>query len=304
MLDTQPLNGGAEPGAVVRSFLQQLPPAEPVLTPLVVGATAWAQRFDPLATELLPALKRPSLAMPPVAMASLQQLGELAMAGPNDGPLPYSAYQYMPRVIAYEPPAPPRVPQLPVLLYREFVELPVIEPTTADAIRAAIRAADQAAALIEEGQTRAVPHPDLRPEGAQLQEEEVLEQILALQVGARRVGERSAAAVAAAARSVAEADMEATTQAADAIAAAAAEAAAVEKQRKPWPPKVAPFDTTPKRPAEGGVLKYWEAEEGLVARTTDPLLRDNVVITRATLPPRLQPPLAARSAASPGLPSQ
>ncbi|GFH12673.1 uncharacterized protein HaLaN_08401 [Haematococcus lacustris] len=163
-----------------------------------------------------------------------------------------SHYRYMPRVIAYEPPAPPRVPQLPVLLYREFVELPVIEPTTADAIRAAIRAADQAAALIEEGQTRAVPHADLRPEGAQLQEEEVLEQ----------------------------ADMEAATQAADAIAAAAAEAAAVEKQRKPWPPKVAPFDTTPKRPAEGGVLKYWEAEEGLVARTTDPLLRDNVFAAR------------------------
>ncbi|KAL3155549.1 Sperm-associated antigen 17 [Trebouxia sp. C0009 RCD-2024] len=46
------------------------------------------------------------------------------------------------------------------------------------------------------------------------------------------------------------------------------EAGAVEpvpKEKKPWPAKVGPYDHTVRKPSQGTVLAYWQAEEGLKA---------------------------------------
>ncbi|KIY94158.1 flagellar central pair-associated protein [Monoraphidium neglectum] len=61
--------------------------------------------------------------------------------------------------------------------------------------------------------------------------------------------------------------------AAAAAVAAEAEAAAKRKVKRPWPKKVGPFDHTPKRPQAGAILGYFEAEEGLLALASDPLLQ-------------------------------
>ncbi len=81
--------------------------------------------------------------------------------------------------------------------------------------------------------------------------------------------------------------------------AAAAAAAAAEKEKRPWPAKVGAFDHTPKRPSAEGGLNYWKAEEGIVARQSDPSLAPEApLVTRRTLPPRLPP----ASYATPGAP--
>lgn len=57
----------------------------------------------------------------------------LACADPLGAGL--SSVQYMPRVCGYEPPAVRQPPSLPVLLYREFLELPELRPDTIATIR-------------------------------------------------------------------------------------------------------------------------------------------------------------------------
>ncbi len=57
----------------------------------------------------------------------------LAYADPSGAGL--SSVQYMPRVCGYEPPAVRQPPSLPVLLYREFLELPELRPDTIATIR-------------------------------------------------------------------------------------------------------------------------------------------------------------------------
>ena len=44
-------------------------------------------------------------------------------------------------------------------------------------------------------------------------------------------------------------------------------------KRRPWPKREGPFDHTPKRPHPGATLRYFEAEEGLVALQGNALLR-------------------------------
>lgn len=39
---------------------------------------------------------------------------------------------------------------------------------------------------------------------------------------------------------------------------AALVAAAMEKELRPWPAKVGPYDHTPKRPTEGNPISYWK----------------------------------------------
>lgn len=125
-------------------------------------------------------------------------------------------------------------------------------------------------------------------------------QILALR-RAELVG-RERGAVSAVEGSVAEAAARAVQHAEEEAARAAAEEAARRKELKAWPPKVGPYDHTPKQPTEAGPLRYWDAEEGIVARQEDASLREGVVITRNTLPPRVAPTLAQRATASPGTP--
>lgn len=70
-----------------------------------------------------------------------------------------------------------------MLLYREFVELPVIHASEAAAIREAIAAEHATAQAIAEGHTRAVPHEDVRPQDAQVADADVLAQVCLAQCG-------------------------------------------------------------------------------------------------------------------------
>eukprot|EP00879_Flechtneria_rotunda_P033056 GHRR01036579.1.p1 GENE.GHRR01036579.1~~GHRR01036579.1.p1 ORF type:complete len:671 (+),score=295.85 GHRR01036579.1:383-2395(+) len=90
-----------------------------------------------------------------------------------------------------------------------------------------------------------------------------------------RLQDEAAAAAAASAARAAEAAQQ----------IAAAEAAAKRKPYKPWVKKVGPFDHTPQRPEPGKTLKYFEAQEGLLAMAVDPLLHPGTKIIRQDLPP-------------------
>ena len=76
------------------------------------------QRYNPHLTEFLPAFKRTSKLSVPTPGAPLNHVGG----------------QFIPRVVAYEPPAAPPPPELPVLLYREFTRYPAPEPGQAEVI--------------------------------------------------------------------------------------------------------------------------------------------------------------------------
>ncbi len=201
VIDTQPLSNATEPGAVIRSFLRQVPVGRYTLDPLAAGPIVLAQRYNPHATELMPSLRRTSAfsgAQPTSAAGGGGPAPTAAPAGaagahpyaaspmfktPVTGSLPLQALsksKYLPRIIAYEPPSVQQPVPLPVLVYTEFVELPPIEAAQAAAIRAAITAARQAEAAIEEGHTKAVPFADTRSAEAQAADSEVLEQVCAM----------------------------------------------------------------------------------------------------------------------------
>lgn len=65
--------------------------------------------------------------------------------------------------------------------------------------------------------------------------------------------------------------------------------------------QVGPYDDAPKRPTQQSPLPYWQTEEGQEARKQDTYLRDNISITRNSLPPRLTS--TNRALAQPGIPS-
>ena len=75
-----------------------------------------------------------------------------------------------------------------------------------------------------------------------------------------------------------------------------------EKEKKPWPPKIGPFDHTPKKPplpslsmgagAGADPLGYFDAEEGKLGVEAGDYLRTGTHLTRRTLPPRLPMPMA------------
>lgn len=62
--------------------------------------------------------------------------------------------------------------------------------------------------------------------------------------------------------------------------------------------KAGPFDHTPQRPQLSKTLKYFEAQEGLLAMEADPLLQ-GTKLTRKDLPP--QKPVQPASAGEPCL---
>jgi hypothetical protein len=140
-------------------------------------------------TASLPPSLQPLAAQQPQATTNAPPT--MAAAATPAGPAlpiePLSKSKYLPRVVAQHQPAPPPPPPLPVLLYNEVLHLPRIEPHTGAAIEAALAAAQQEEAAIEEGHTRTVPFADTRPEEARAADAEVLQQVRELNIGGARI---------------------------------------------------------------------------------------------------------------------
>ncbi|GIL71263.1 hypothetical protein Vretifemale_1865 [Volvox reticuliferus] len=111
------VEGADEEGTVVHSVLVQVPQRPASLEPLPVGGATLLQRYNPHAEELMPAFKRLSQLLKPPPGAGL------------------SSVQYLPRILAYEPPSVRQPPPLPILIYRELLELPQLSSETVSNIR-------------------------------------------------------------------------------------------------------------------------------------------------------------------------
>ena len=177
-LDTRPLLGAKEPGVVVHSLLSQMAQAPAAPSPLPVGVVALVQRYNPHATELLPALRRASrLDQPDLPRRSTDDSsGTSPFSGGGGGgapPADTKLWQYMPRVCAYEPPRTRLPPSSPVLAYREVVEHPQLSEAHVEVIRALLAAAEQEEAGKVERHEGAVPLPDQREESHKVAEQEV-----------------------------------------------------------------------------------------------------------------------------------
>ncbi|KAG2498338.1 hypothetical protein HYH03_003597 [Edaphochlamys debaryana] len=273
---SEELGGAEEDGTVVHSVLVQVPQRPPALDPLPLGGAVLLQKYNPHAEELMPAFKRLAALMKPPPGAGM------------------SSVQYLPRVMGYEPPAVRQPAPLPVLLYRELLELPPLSQEAISNIREVLLNQTRTEQTQERLYAASVPLPDTRPASVRQADADVLAAILELRSKPPVNRAKSVAAEVRRRREASEAAAVAREQIAREREAALAMAA--EKEKRPWPIKVGPFDNTPKRPEDGKSLNYFEAEEGLLALENDPIIREP--INRRMLPPRLPPP-----AATPGAPS-
>lgn len=116
-LRSEEIESADEEGTVVHTVLVQVPQQPLALDPLPVGGVSLLQRYNPQAEELMPAFKR---------------LSQLLKPTPGTG---LSSVQYLPRILAYEPPSLRQPSPLPVLVYRELLELPQLSADSVSAIR-------------------------------------------------------------------------------------------------------------------------------------------------------------------------
>lgn len=78
-------------------------------------------------------------------------------------------------------------------------------------------------------------------------------------------------------------------------------AAFEQKPLKPWPEKLPPYHGTPKRPADGEVLKYADAEEGLIAYKNNDHLRTKSSFSKESLKKKTIEPASAGVAGGTGV---
>lgn len=275
-METHPVTGADEPGTLSHVFMTQHVPRSPLLQPLPVATTAVVRPFDVASATALPALKRPSHVTAPPRTPGIML--PRVIAGAAVVRQPYAAV----------PPPPP----LPVISLREIRQHPQLDAGTVSRIEAALagwRSAQQQQELTFKAM---LPLADERSDAVKAQEEEVAAHIALLRQEKLCSCQQAVEALKA---EGAEREAELQRQQQEQQAAEAARRAGPQKERKPYPKKVGPFDNAPKRPQPGEVLPYFQCEEGLIALQSDPLLQPASHISRNTLPPPHAP-----TAASPG----
>ena len=91
------------------------------------------------------------------------------------------AWQFIPRVAAYEPPKSAPLPPSPILTYREIIEHPPLSHEAVNSIRYVLRAAETSAVQrMSEFESQSIPVNDVRSEEAKSDEVEVLAAIRAM----------------------------------------------------------------------------------------------------------------------------
>lgn len=134
--ESRPLPGADEPSVSLHSLVLQIPTSSPplALPPLPVGLVGLAQRNTPAVREASPGGFRrmdsgrspfadhaaPSAAPPHAPAGMLHRQDSSAVTDPRDT----AAWQYVPRLVAYEPLQVSPAPGPPVLLSRQIVQYP------------------------------------------------------------------------------------------------------------------------------------------------------------------------------------
>jgi len=335
--NTQPLHGAAEPGTLSHAFISYHPQRCPELEPL---ALADATRPVPVASGGgLPALRRPwtvaisrdaggcagaggapddyGRPLPALGLRLPQATAILPPAAAAAGSVGAGTL----RVVGAVGNGGGGGTAQPVMVIREVVELPVMTAEQREAAEAVLAGAaaegGQATAVAAVAQPavvgpesgEAAPADDAAAEvqaelagvleqlGTQVQQPVMDQQWVAPAADKEEACEAAAVAALQDNQSRAEA---AELQLEQAAAAAEAEAAASRKVKRPWPKREGPFDHTPKQPQPGSTLRYFEAEEGLIALRDNALLRGvDADAAAGGLSPRAAAAAGGRSSSSP-----
>lgn len=279
------LTGSSEPGTRCYSYLtrHQLKSAE--LAHLPSAPMVTAQPYQHHSAEVLPALKR----------SSTYPLGPVSLTDSLGS-------RYLPRIAAVMPSVPQSLPPVPVLVSREIMEYPEV---TEEVRTKAVETLERWKAHEEERKSRMA---DLKEAIAEVEREQSLEDpevaTQIVQLGLRGDIDRAlqeASQKKMAPNSEGTRSSGQTPPAGDEAGIGGGDKGV--KAKRPWPQKKGPFDDTSKRPQPGQVLRYFDTEEGLIAKQEDPLLSTEVVpaVQPATFPRRPVPAASPGRQAKPGI---